>query len=138
MGIGFRVYIFEEKGSIIRIPFTKYEKLWDRDPEMAFPQYAGKKVRCALISVRLKDRKSVSTWKMDFHILNFNKKGRLDQKVLDEGSKLSMAALGRISSKGKKVIDIQYELALKEYHKNFSWTPSEAEINILKELALKK
>ena len=137
MGVGFRVYIFEEKGSIIRIPFTKYEKLWDRDPETTFPQYAGKKVRCALIYVRLKDRKSVSTWKMDFHIVTFNKKGRLDQKVLDEGSRLGMAALGRISSKGEKVIDIQYELALKEYHKNFSWTPSEAEINILKELALK-
>ena len=136
MGIGYRVYIFEEKGSIIRIPFTKYEKLWDQNPSVVFPQYAGKKIRCALISVRLKDRKPVS-WVMDFHMLTFNKKGRLDQKVLDEGSRLGMAALGRISPKGKKVIDIQYELALKEYHRNFTWTPSEAEKNILKELALK-
>ncbi len=136
MGFGFRVYIFEEKGSIIRIPFTKYEKLWNQDPSVAFPQYASKKVRCALISVRLKDRKPVF-WMMDFRMLTFNKKGRLDQKVLDEGSRLGMAALGRISPKGKKVIDIQYELALKEYHRNFTWTPSEAEKNILKELALK-
>jgi hypothetical protein len=57
MGFGFRVYIFEEKGSIIRIPFTKYEKLWNQDPSVAFPQYASKKVKCALISVNFAKRK---------------------------------------------------------------------------------
>ena len=59
MGISIRVFIIEEDDTVHKLSHAAFERLIRQDPKECLPQYAGQKVRYALIAVEMKNRKPV-------------------------------------------------------------------------------
>ena len=49
MGIGIRIFLIDENDSLHRISTSLYNRLTNPDSDECFTQYAGKRVRCAMI-----------------------------------------------------------------------------------------
>ena len=49
MGIGSRIFLFTDDNSLERFSLRRYERLLRHDPTERLPQYAGKRLRHALV-----------------------------------------------------------------------------------------
>jgi len=59
MGVGLRIFIFNDDNSLERLALKIYERLMKRDPDISFPQYSGKRVRYAEVAIEFENRKPV-------------------------------------------------------------------------------
>jgi len=64
MGVGLRIFIVNDDNSLERLSLKKYERLMKRDPDISFPQYAGKRVRYAEVAIEFENRKLVEIIRM--------------------------------------------------------------------------
>jgi hypothetical protein len=64
-------------GLLKRLSLKKYEGLMKRDPDISFPQYAGKRVRYAEVTIEFENRKPVEILRMEYFIMHFDSKGEL-------------------------------------------------------------
>ena len=75
MGLGMRIFIVKDDGSLERLPFGRYNRLLQRHPSERLFQYAGKRVRCAVIVVESINRKPVEILKCQYSYLSFYSDG---------------------------------------------------------------
>jgi hypothetical protein len=87
-------------------------------------QYAGKRVRCAVIVVELVDRKPVKILRCQYSYLSFGSNGTL--KKGGEGEvKLAMDMLEPvIIERARQVVDARHKFARKRYAREYRWEPS--------------
>jgi hypothetical protein len=84
MGVGLRIFIVNDDNAVKRLALTRYERLMQRDPHISLPQYAGKRVRYAEVAVEFENRKPVEILRMEYFIMHFDSKGRIDGTVQDD------------------------------------------------------
>ena len=126
MGIGLRIFFVHDDDSIQRLPLARYERLVGRDPEERFPQYAGKRVRYALVVLELANRRPVEITKIQYSILNFDSEGRIDPAEQEREAGLTFEALPPLPKdrQSPHVIDARHKFAQKRYRDVYKWTPS--------------
>ncbi|MFC1886250.1 hypothetical protein ACFLZM_04270 [Thermodesulfobacteriota bacterium] len=135
MGIGLRIYFFNDDDSFVRIPCNKFGRLLKPNSKDRLSQYAEKRIRCAEIAVEFEKRKPVKILREWFGILPFDSKGGIDHSEMSKASSLSSEAyplrpdLGPPLPKG--VIDAGHIFAMKQLTHEFRWDPSEAIIEAL-------
>jgi len=56
MGVSVRVFLVDDNDSLQRIPMSRLERLLHFDRVESLPQYAGKRVRCAMVFVDVAGR----------------------------------------------------------------------------------
>ena len=78
MGIGIRIFVVNDDDSIKRLALARYDRLLERDPKERFSQYAGKRVRYALVVVDLVDREPAESLRIQCSYLSFDSEGRID------------------------------------------------------------
>jgi hypothetical protein len=78
LGIGIRIFVVNDDGSIKRLALVRYDRLLERDPKERLPQYAGKRVRYALTVVDLVDREPAEILRIQYSYLSFDSEGRID------------------------------------------------------------
>jgi hypothetical protein len=83
------IFIVEDDDTIKRLPLARYERLFKRDPDERLLEYAGKRVRYALIVVNLVNRRPIEIVRDEFGFLFFDDEGRL--KVSEHGKEESLA-----------------------------------------------
>jgi hypothetical protein len=66
MGLSIRIFIGEDDDTIKRLPLARYERLLKRDSDERLLEYAGKRVRYALIVVDLFNRIPIEIVKDEF------------------------------------------------------------------------
>jgi hypothetical protein len=95
-----------------------------RHPSERLFQYAGKRVRCAVIVVESINRKPVEILKCQYSYLSFYSDGML--KKGGEGEvKLAMDMLEPvIIERAKQVADARHKFARKRYAREYRWEPS--------------
>ena len=64
MGLSIRIFIVEDDDTIKRLPLARYERLLKGDPDVRLSEYAGKRVRYALIVVDLVNRRPIEVVKL--------------------------------------------------------------------------
>lgn len=79
MATGVRVFIVGSDGSVRRLPVARYDALIRREPEGALPEYAGKRVRAAILFVEIEGRRPVGLTRAEFGIWRLDKHGFLDE-----------------------------------------------------------
>ncbi len=89
MGLSIRIFIVEDDDTIKRLPLARYERLLKRDPNEKLLEYAGKRVRYALIVVDLVNRRPIEIVRDEFGFLDFDDMGRL--KVVEHEEQESLA-----------------------------------------------
>ena len=124
MGLGMRIFIVKDDGSLERLPFGRYNRLLQSDPSERLFQYAGKRVRCAVIVVESINRKPVEILKCQYSYLSFYSDGML--KKGGEGEvKLAMDMLEPvIIERAKQLVNARHKFARKRYAREYRWEPS--------------
>ena len=85
MGITCRVFFVDDKDSLQRISMARLNRLLRFDPAERLHRYSGKRMRCAMVFVEVTGRQVLAIRNIDYILLTFDAKGRLDKKVWERG-----------------------------------------------------
>ena len=126
MGISARVFIIDKDDTVHKLSHAAFERLIRQDPNECLPQYAGQKVRYALIAVEMKNRKPVDILHTEESFFNFDSNGRLDFSDRDEIIEMVYDSLPPIGKKEpkEKVVDARHHFARRKYKRKFTWKPT--------------
>ena len=127
MGIGTRIFLIDENDSLHRISISRYSKMRNPDSDERFIQYAGKRMRCAMIFLEVEKRKPLSVVRTEYYYLPFDNQGRIDSTEQEKQLRLSSEIVPPIFEEQgpKKVLDAQSRFAKKRYKHEFQWTPNQ-------------
>ena len=136
MSIGVRI-MFLDGDRIIRVSQRRFERLVDRDLNEAMPEYAGQRLRCAMVYVQLANRKPVEVVRIDYMVLPLDPEGRLDADLQSRKMMLAGEMFGfGMTGTAERVVDFGPYLAEKQYRAEYKWKPTENEERALVDLAL--
>ena len=135
MGYGIRVYAFDLAGQIRRIPHLTFEHLDDGGTDKPIPEYAGKRIKIAMVFVRARNRKPVAILKVEYSIVSFDSKGCIDQEEKREAWQLSANSAAWYASEPKDILEqLRPSLSRLKYRDKFGWTPTQEEIRQIEHL----
>jgi len=87
MMLGTRIFIVKEDDSLQRLSLKRYNRLIKGHPDEGLMQFAGKRIRYALIVLEMINRKPVEILTTEYSFLAFDSRGRLmqanEKKLLD-------------------------------------------------------
>jgi hypothetical protein len=126
MGIGLRIFLVNDDDSIQRLSVAKYERLLRGDPRESIPQYAGRRVRYALVAIDLVNRKPVDVIYLHYGILCFDVEGRIDEVAQEKEWRLGVELMAPLLPENhpRQLIDARHRFARKRYDDQYRWTPS--------------
>ena len=125
MGLGMRIFVVNDDGSLERLPAGRYNRLLRHGSNERLLQYAGQRVRCAVIVVESKNRKPIEIVKSQYSYILFDSNGRLLMEWDEKEARLAMDMLGPvIADKDKQVVDARHKFARKRYVREYLWQPS--------------
>ena len=96
MGVGCRVFLIDDNDSLQRISMVRLNRLLHFDRRESLQQYAGKRVRCAMAFLEVAGRQVLAIRNIEYSLLQFNDKGRIDKKEWEKGLRLGMDLLPSI------------------------------------------
>jgi hypothetical protein len=117
MGVGCRVFLIDDNDSLQRISMVRLTRLLHFDRRESLQQYAGKRVRCALVFLEVAGRQVLSIRNVDYFLLSFDAKGRIDKKEWEKGMHVGMELLPSLHDEQypHQVIDAQHRFAKRRY-----------------------
>ncbi|MGD9240405.1 MAG: hypothetical protein PVG69_10285 [Desulfobacterales bacterium] len=89
-------------------------------------QYAGKRIRYALIVLEMINRKPAEILMAEYSFLAFDSKGLLDAGEREKAARLAMDSLEPIlpGKKPERVIDAKHKFAKKRFDDRYIWKPT--------------
>jgi hypothetical protein len=128
MGTGVRVFVIDDDGSLKRIPMARYERLRRHEPEGRFPEYAGRRVRCAMVLLQVAGRVPLSIERIDYYLLPFDDGGFIDTTEEEKEARLAVEILPAIGyeERSGQVINARRQFAKRRYEHEFKWRPTPA------------
>jgi len=126
MGLGLRIFFVNDDDSLQRLSLAKFERLRRQDPEERLSQYAGKRLRYALVILETVNRKPVEINLVQYSYLLFDSQGRIDAAEREKQASLAgeMAAPAHMEQHPGQVIDARHRFAKRRYDDHYRWTPS--------------
>jgi hypothetical protein len=134
MGLSCKVFIINEDDTVRRIPYALYERLVKGESAERSQGYAGKRVRCAVVWVEIMKRRPLRIYDIDYILLPFNNKGRIDISEWERKRKVGMELeaarikefLSSVLKKERKsnLIEAQHRFLKKRYDHEFTWKPN--------------
>ena len=126
MGFGLRIFFIDKDDKIKKIPFSRFERIYTRDPKEILPEYKDSRIRYAEVVVELENRKPFSIARIVYGYLQFDSNGQVDEEFLDTESQFAINMLPSISlpRESEKVINASDRFAKKRFNHEFTWIPS--------------
>ncbi len=126
MGLGTRIFIVQEDNSLRRLSLKRYNRLIKGHIDEGLMQFAGKRIRYALIVLEMINRKPVEILMTEYSFLTFDSKGRLDASEREKAARLAMDTLEPIAPEQKsgKIIDVKHRFAKKRFDDRYLWKPA--------------
>ena len=126
MMLGTRIFIVKEDDSLQRLSLKRYNRLIKGHPDEGLMQFAGKRIRYALIVLEMINRKPVEIIMAEYSFLAFDSKGRLDAGEREKAARLVMDTLEPIAPEQKpgKIIDVKHRFAKKRFDDRYLWKPA--------------
>jgi len=126
MGLGTRIFIVKEDDTLQRLTLKRYNQLIKGHLDEGLMQYAGKRIRYALIVLEMINRKPVEILMTEYSFLTFNSNGRLDAGEREEAARLAMDTLEPISlgKRSGSIIDAKHKFAKKRFNDRYLWKPT--------------
>jgi hypothetical protein len=128
MSSGVRVFFIDNNDQLHRIPQARFDRLVLRgDSSERFPEFAGQRVRYALVFVELESRVPVAIKYVDYSILPLDEEGKMDSTEEARVRRLGVDMLSSYLSetKDKSVIDASHRFYKKQHDHEFRWQPSQ-------------
>ena len=135
VGTGFRVYVFEEDGTLLRIPHTDYTRLRERTSAKRLQQFAGREIRVAHAGVELHEGQVMDVSFVEFQKFQMDEEGRWPEAERERHWRLSADSvdwsfLGKERDRGN-VVEAIHRFAGKRRDSEFRWEPTRQEIGLL-------
>ena len=92
MSTGVRVFFIDDEDHLHRFPVKKFDQLGHSSEK--FPEFAGRRVRYALVFLEIKDKKPVAIKHTDYSYVQFNKDGSFDDAEFDKSLQMAVDLLG--------------------------------------------
>ena len=126
MGIACRVFFVDDNDSLQRVPMVRLDRLLHFDRRESLQQYAGKRVRCAMVFLEVEGRQVLSIRNIDYFVLPFDAKGQINKKEWEKALRLGMDLLPPLFNEEhpKQVINASHRFAKRRYEHEFKWKPS--------------
>jgi hypothetical protein len=126
MAAGCRVFLIDDNDSLQRISMVRLTRLLHFDRRESLQQYTGKRVRCAMVFLEVVGREVLSIKNVDYFLLPFHDKGRIDKKEWEKAMRLGVDLLPPLSDEQypKQVINASHRFAKRRYEHEFKWKPS--------------
>jgi hypothetical protein len=126
MGLGTRIFIVRADDSLQRLSLKRYNRLIKGYPDDGLMQYAGKRIRYALIVLEMINRKPAEILMAEYSFLAFDSKGLLDAGEREKAARLAMDSLEPIlpGKKPERVIDAKHKFAKKRFDDRYIWKPT--------------
>jgi hypothetical protein len=126
MGLGTRIFIVNEDDSLERLSLKRYNRLIKGHLDERLLQFAGKRIRYALIVLEMKNRKPAEILMAEYSFLTFDSEGRLDASEQKKAVLLAMDTLEPIDPEQKsvKIINVKHKFAKKRFDDRYLWDPS--------------
>ena len=126
MGLSIRIFIVDEDDSLHRLALARYERLLRDDTAESIPEYAGMRVRYALVVVDLVNRRPVEIVHAEFSWLSFDSEGRLDRSGNEKEARLAMEAIPPLLGEedSERFVDARHRFAKKRYDSEYRWKPT--------------
>jgi hypothetical protein len=126
MGTGIRVFLVDENDSLQRLSLARLDRLLHFAQRESLPQYAGKRIRCAMVFLQVAGSQVLAIRNIDYFLIPLNVKGQIDKKEWEKGIRLGMELLPPLNDEQypKQVIDAQHRFAKRRYEHEFKWKPS--------------
>jgi hypothetical protein len=126
MGLSIRIFLVDEDDSLHRLALARYERMLRDDLEESIPQFAGKRVRKALVVVDLENRRPVEIVHVEFSWLSLDSQGRLDRSEKERETRLAMQAIPPLpgDEDSEQVIDARHRFVKKRYDRDYRWNPT--------------
>jgi hypothetical protein len=126
MGIGTRIFFINDDDIIHRFPLAKFERLRRGDPRESLPQYAGKRLRYALVVLEMQNRRPINIIMVQHSYLYFDSEGRIDTVERQKAATLAVNMLPPSPEERQagQVINAHHRFAKKQHDRRYSWTPT--------------
>ncbi len=138
MSVSLKVF-FVDGSQVTAVPLDDFDRLRSGDPDVAFPQHAGKRVRCALAVVESQGRRPVAVSHVDYVLLPFGADGRLKMREVRRAKWLAVnevsVTFGAVS---EPTLEMGPYIVPGRYRQDFVWAPTQAEVDTVVGLALKE
>lgn len=133
-GIGVRIFIFHDDGSVKRISHRRFEAFHNENE--AFPEHAGKNLRCAFVVVDLKNKRPVQIKVIDPIRLYFEADGSCNQVMRKRKQMLLEKSADQTLRTGNSdiIINLESRTAQKQLERDFSWQPTADDISVILDL----
>ena len=80
VGMGSRLFLIDDDDSLERVSLAQLSRLLRFDKRVALPQYAGKRIRCAMAILEVAGRQVLTIRHIDYFVLPFDAEGRIDKE----------------------------------------------------------
>jgi len=136
MGLSLKYFIYDEDTDNLKtIPSSKFEKLFNFDPSVSLKEYSGRRIKYITVVIQLENRRPISITDMKFHIMKIDQHGRFDRAFMNElNLDVGEMVYVPISGLPENVIDKSSDFAEKKFKTKYSWSPTPAIENIVKEM----
>jgi hypothetical protein len=126
MGLGTRIFIVKEDDSLERLTQKRYNRLIKGHSDEGLRQFAGKRIRYALIVLEMINRKPAEILMTEYSYLTFDTKGRLDASEREKAARLAMDTLEPIlpGKRSERIIDAKHKFAKKRFDDRYLWKPT--------------
>src|SRR5437879_1067817 len=137
MGFGIRIFLIDDNDNLRRFPYARFDRLMSRGSDEALPEFANRRVRCAIVFLETIGREPGNVRHVDFLILEFNKHGRLDGKVQEQQFRDAASLFEAYWAQGDaqyraregegaaNVLHAAHTFEHKKYDQKYRWTPTE-------------
>jgi hypothetical protein len=126
MGIGIRVFLIEDNDTLHRISMARLDRLLHFDRRESLHLYAEKRVRCAMVVVEVEGRQVLVIRNIDYFLLPFDAKGRINREEWEKGLRLGLELLPPLVNDHhpRQIVDARHRFAKRRYEHEFKWKPS--------------
>lgn len=131
MGLTYRIFLIDDNDSIKKISNSRFQRLMNREPYETFPEHASKRVKYALVILKVEGRDPIRIIDIEYSVLPFDKNGRIDAKERGKQLHSAMNCLGSpdVDKNKSNVINAQDKFAKRTYNHFYKWTPKPKVVN---------
>lgn len=126
MGTSLKIFLVDHEDGVQAFPRARYERLLRGDPEERVPEFAGQRIRCAVVVVETGHHRPIAISRIVYSFLCFDATGRIDLAERERETKMALEVVppARPPACSGPVIDARHLFAKRRYEHQFRWHPS--------------
>jgi hypothetical protein len=126
MGTSLKIFLVNEDDTLRLLSKAKYERLLRCEAEERLPEYAEKRIRCAVVVLETVQRRPIAISRVVYSYLPFDGHGRIDIAERERETKMALDIVPPVNTPNRNggIIDARYRFAKKRYDREFRWSPS--------------